>query len=108
MKNEINLSNNILRLRHERKLTQEALAEQADIHNVHLSRIENGTSVASLDTVFAIANALGVTSDTLLLDVLDNSLQIAATELSEQIKRLSPKEQQKILKAVSILAGEDD
>lgn len=36
------------------------MAEQVDIHNVHLSRIENGTSAASLDTVFAIANALGV------------------------------------------------
>ena len=55
-----NLGQNIAFYRKRREITQEALAERADIHNVHLSRIENGTSVASLDTVFAIANALGV------------------------------------------------
>ena len=55
-----NLGQNIAFYRKRREITQEALAEQADINNVHLSRIENGTSFASLDTVFAIANALGV------------------------------------------------
>lgn len=57
-----NLGQNIAFYRKRREITQEALAEQADIHNVHLSRIENGTSAASLDTVFVIANALGVES----------------------------------------------
>ncbi len=94
--------------REAKHLTQEQLAEIVGLSSTHISVIERGVKAPKLETFVEIANALGVTSDFLLLDVLDNSLQIAATELSEQIKRLSPKEQQKILKAVSILAGEDD
>ena len=77
--------------------TQEQLAEIVGLSPTHISVIERGVKAPKLETFVEIANALGVTSDFLLLDVLDNSLQIAATELSEQIKRLSPKEQQKIL-----------
>ena len=94
--------------REAKHLTQQQLAEIVGLSSTHISVIERGVKAPKLETFVEIANALGVTSDFLLLDVLDNSLQIAATELSEQIKRLSPKEQQKILKAVSILAGEDD
>jgi transcriptional regulator with XRE-family HTH domain len=94
--------------REAKHLTQEQLAEIVGLSTTHISVIERGVKAPKLETFIEIANALGVTSDSLLLDVLDNSLQIAATELSEQIKRLPPKEQQKILKAVRILAGEDD
>ena len=55
-----NLGQNIAFYRKRRDITQEELAERVNIHNVHLSRIENGISAASLDTVFAIADALGV------------------------------------------------
>ena len=72
-----------------------------------MSVIERGVKAPKLETFIKIANALNVTSDSLLLDVLDHSLQIAATELSEQIKHLPPKEQRKILKAVRILAEDD-
>lgn len=94
--------------REAKHLTQEQLAEIVGLSSTHISVIERGVKAPKLETFIEIANALDVTSDSLLLDVLDNSLQIAATELSEQIKRLPPKEQQKILKAVRILAGEDD
>ncbi len=98
----------IYQLRKLSGMTQEQLAEIVGLSTTHISVIERGVKAPKLETFIEIANALGVTSDSLLLDVLDNSLQIAATELSEQIKRLPPKEQQKILKAVRILAGEDD
>ena len=84
-------------------LTQEQLAEIVGLSSTHISVIERGVKAPKLETFIEIANALDVTSDSLLLDVLDNSLQITATELSEQIKRLPPKEQRKILKAVRAL-----
>lgn len=89
-------------------LTQEQLAEIVGLSSTHISVIERGVKAPKLETFIEIANALDVTSDSLLLDVLDNSLQITATELSEQIKRLPPKEQRKILKAVRALVEEDD
>jgi Predicted transcriptional regulators len=87
--------------------TQEQLAEIVGLSPTHMSVIERGVKAPKLETFIKIANALNVTSDSLLLDVLDHSLQIAATELSEQIKHLPPKEQRKILKAVRILAEDD-
>lgn len=92
--------------REERNLTQEQLAEMVGLSAAHISVIERGVKAPKLETFIEIANALNVTSDSLLLDVLNNSLQITATELSEQIKRLPPKEQQKILKAVQVLVEE--
>lgn len=88
-------------------LTQEQLAEIVGISATHISVIERGVKAPKLETFIEIANALNVTSDSLLLDVLNNSLQITATELSEQIERLSPKEQKKILKVVRALVEEE-
>ena len=38
----------------------------------HVSVIERGLKVTKLDTFVAIANALDVSADTLLIDVVDN------------------------------------
>lgn len=54
------LGQNIAFYRKRQGLTQEMLAEAAEITNVHLSRIETGAAAASLDTVFGIAKILGV------------------------------------------------
>ena len=54
------LGDNIAFYRKRRGLTQEQLGAMADTTRVHLSRIENADCAVSLDTVFAIANALGV------------------------------------------------
>ena len=93
--------------REAQNLTQEQLAEIIGISATHVSVIERGVKAPKLETFIEIANALNVTSDSLLLDVLNNSLQITATELSEQIERLAPKEQKKILKAVRALVEEE-
>lgn len=55
-----NLGQNISFYRRRRDMSQEALAEIIGAHNVHMSRIETGTSAPSLDKIFAIAEALGV------------------------------------------------
>ncbi|RAA12348.1 helix-turn-helix domain-containing protein [Ralstonia pseudosolanacearum] len=47
-------------------LTQEALAEQADLHRNFVSLIERGQSKVALDSLFAIADALGMPASELL------------------------------------------
>lgn len=93
--------------REAKHLTQEQLAEMVGVSPTHMSVIERGVKGPRLRTFIAIANALDTTSDSLLLDVLNNSVQIEVTELSRQIGKLSPKEQQKILKIVSVLVEDD-
>lgn len=84
-------------------LTQEQLAEKVNLSSSHMSVIERGVKAPRLETLVEIANALGVTADSLLVDVLDCSMAISTSELSEQIKMLSPKVQVKILKVLRTL-----
>lgn len=46
--------------REERRLSQERLAEHADLSRVTVVRIELGTHAARLDHLYLIADALGV------------------------------------------------
>jgi transcriptional regulator with XRE-family HTH domain len=61
------ISNNIFKLRKEKKWSQERLAREADIPFTTLTKIENGTTKnPSIETLIKIANALGVTVDILI------------------------------------------
>ena len=57
---------NIKKERINQKMTQEQLAEKADISSVFLSQIENAHNTPSLDTVWKLANVLSVSIDELL------------------------------------------
>lgn len=92
--------------REEKNLTQEELAEIIDLSATHVSVIERGVKVTKLDTFVAIANALDVSADTLLIDVVTHSTAGVANELSDTISKLPAKEQKKILKAVKVLVEE--
>jgi len=54
------LGDNIRAERLNQKLTQEQLAEKADISAVFLSQIENGRKNASIDTIYKITSSLGI------------------------------------------------
>ena len=59
------LALNITYYRKVNGLSQMELAEKVDISRTHMSRIENGDSAVSLDTVFSISEALQVPVDKL-------------------------------------------
>lgn len=60
------LADNIVRLRAERELSQEKLAEKAGLHRTFISLIERRGRNVTLGVVEALANALGVAVPTLL------------------------------------------
>ena len=84
-------------------LTQEALASIVDLSPTHVSVIERGLKATKLDTFVAIANALEVSADFLLIDVVTNATAGTVTELSEMISKLPEKEKRKVLKVVKTL-----
>ena len=53
----------IYTLRKMKELTQEQLADRAGIQRTHLGRIEAGKYAVTLETIQAIAEALGMTVD---------------------------------------------
>jgi y4mF family transcriptional regulator len=54
------LGDNLRNARKQATLTQEKLAEKAGLSVVFISLLENGRRTASLDSMLAIAKALGV------------------------------------------------
>lgn len=50
----------IRRLRKERKLSQEVLSGLAGLARSHLAMIENGDKKANFETIWKVANALGI------------------------------------------------
>ena len=76
------LGERIAQTRKSQKLSQEKLAELADITATNLSHIERGKVKTSIETLVAIANALNVTSNDLLCDSLNS---YSTQELKNQI-----------------------
>lgn len=69
----------IKKLRKAQKITQDKLSEMAGISPQHLSQIESAKTKLSLPALVSICNALNVTTDKVLCDVL-------TADTSEEIK----------------------
>ena len=70
----------IRRLRKERGLTQQTLAEMSGQEPSNISHIERGATKLSLPTLVSVANALEVTVDQILCDSLPASRSVFETE----------------------------
>lgn len=92
--------------REAKNLTQEELAALVNLSSTHVSVIERGLKVTKLDTFVAIANALDVSADELLVDVVAHSVTGVSNRLSDKISSLPMKEQKKIIKVVQALIEE--
>jgi len=86
--------------RESKGMTQEELAAKADISPTHIGVIERGTKVPNLDTFVAIVNALEVSADVVLQDVVDKSFESQTTELSSLLAGQSATTQKKIYSAL--------
>lgn len=82
---------NLTRTRHQRGLTQQALADAIGIHVTQLRRYEAGTSQPTLDVARRIANTLATS-----IDALTNDDEALPTDLKHHLaalNQLDPDEQ---------------
>lgn len=84
-------------------MTQEDLAAALEMSPTHISVIERGVKSPKLETLVNIANALKVSSDMLLQDVVTYSSDGIASELSVAISKLPKKDQERMLNAIRAL-----
>ncbi len=87
------IGQNIRKYRQQKKMRQEDLAERTGLSANYIGMIERGDKIPALDTFITITNALGVSADMLLCDVVDTGYDIKSSMLSERISKL-PKEEQ--------------
>ena len=84
-------------------MTQEDLAAILEMSPTHISVIERGVKSPKLETLVNIANALKVSSDTLLQDVVTCASDGIASELSAAIAKMPKKDQERIYNAIRAL-----
>lgn len=84
-------------------LSQAQLAEKANLSNVHVSYIERGERIPSLDIIIRLANSLGVSADDLLADYLIVSNSTLMREEVSILFDCSAEEVEIITKAMSAL-----
>jgi transcriptional regulator with XRE-family HTH domain len=62
----------VRRLRHERGMTQEELADATGLHTNHVGGVERGERNITIATIFALAGALDVTPGALFAEYEPN------------------------------------
>lgn len=96
----------IRKYRDESGMTQEKLAEMVGITPNYLGAIERGVKVPKLDTLIEIINALHLSADEILQDVVEESAKARATKLEDKIGKLPRREKERILRVVDVLIEE--
>ena len=83
------------RLRYERrkkKISQEQLAEMVDCSVAHISHIETGNTIPSVEILIRIINELEISSDAILCDYVDKADHVYKEELNELLSKCSDRE----------------
>ena len=88
----VDLGKRIKEARLNKKLTQEQLAEKADIGSYYLGEIERGIKAPSLKVFISIADALGISTDALLRDFTVGGSVYVSNDISQLLDSLTPKQ----------------
>lgn len=97
------IGKNIRKFRLMRKLRQEDLAEKADLSINYVGAIERGEKTPSLESLISIINALGVSADMILADVLDNGYLVKDSLLAQKLDKLSAEDRSQIYDVIDTM-----
>ena len=95
------LSERIRRLRHQRNLTQEQLAEATNLSVVYISNVECAKRIPSLDTMLTLCHALKCTPDELLDGFYPEKSEPTPDQIGKLFDRSTASEKQFMLKVCS-------
>ena len=93
------------KMRKERHITGEQLAEMTNLSTTYIRQLENGMRLPSLPVFVDIINVLGCTADALLADSVSAAENIVLDELSQKLKGLSPIRRSEITAVVEAMLG---
>ena len=79
------------------------MAEKIHVSTNYIGNLERGEKMPSLETLVALADALGVSADVLLHDVLENGYDVKVSLLHEQLRKLSSKDRECIYAVVETM-----
>lgn len=100
------LGKRVADLRKQRKLTQEKLAEKADMSSNYLSHIETSRSIPSLETLMTLCTVLDVTPDTILLGTTTAQNDYLISDIEKKLAQLNDSEKRIIYHMIDVLIKE--
>ena len=90
------------KFRQEKGLSQEALAEKTNLSSNYIGLLERGKKVPSLETFVELANALDVSADLLLCEVVNAGFQAKSTQISTKLEKLSPTDRSRVFEIIEV------
>lgn len=103
--NTSSIGKRIRKFREAKGWRQEDFAERVGLSVTYTGMIERGEKVPKLETFITIANALEVSADLLLQDVLTTGYNVKASEITVAISALSAPERERIFSVVNAMIG---
>ena len=97
------LGEKIYKLRNERNMTQEQLAEKAGITAVYVGMIERGEKVPKLETFIKLINVLEISADVVLADVTKVGYQVRMSQYMQRIESLSDERKREIYSVLDVM-----
>jgi len=97
------IGKNIRKYRLAKKLRQEDLAEKAGLSANYIGMVERGEKIPSLETFITILNALDVSADMVLADVVNTGYTVKNSMLNEKLSKLSTEDREKIYEVIDTL-----
>ena len=97
------IGENIRKFRLVKKLRQEDLDERTGLTANYIGMVERGEKIPSLETFIKIVNALGVSSDMVLTDVLETGYTVKNSMLNEKLEKLAPEDRNRIYEVIDTL-----
>ena len=97
------IGKNIRKFRLAKKLRQEDLAEKTGLSANYVGMVERGEKIPSLETFINIVNALELSADMVLSDVVDTGYTVKNSILNEKLSKLSADDREKIYEVIDTL-----
>lgn len=98
----------IAQARKQQKMTQEKLAEKADISSNYLSHIETSRSIPSLETLMTICGVLNITPDSILLGATVTQESYLVSDIEKKLAQCTESEKRIVFNLIDILLKEHD
>lgn len=97
------IGKNIRKCRLAKKMRQEDLAEKTNLSVTYIGMLERGEKIASLETLISILNALEVSADVVLCDVINAGYEVKNSLLNEKLSKLSEDDRNKIYDVINTM-----
>ena len=97
------IGKNIKYYRNRKGISQEELANLVYVSSIHISYVETGTKVPSLELLILIANALDVSADDLLVDNLTHTSSPVGAELHALLQDCNHDEKEMLTRTLRFL-----